>query len=340
MNTRINERALTDTEDESGKRTYLIRGVCAMNTLERIRALENGKGIKYLLDSAYAIFNNPTYMIDSDYCLIAASEGPMEIPAWSELVITGTYSLQAREYMAQAGIYDTIAGIYDAVTRLKKPIYLEKGEGRSYGVMTGQVVNKEKEAVAELVMYEYYSSFDAEVMEAFEALVDKIEHEIYDYEYFIKLPTIFYDDTIHKLLDRTAKNTIVHHSQARMIRMRYEKYLYVAVVYSRQYDMLDSVQRSRLEYFRSLLKSKYSERPFIYAIYSDYIVMLLGSEYRAFDEAQPLGKDYDFYTYNKLYVGISDSFEDIYEFGPNYDQAVATLLNGMEGNSGKRIFIS
>ncbi|MCL2122319.1 MAG: hypothetical protein FWH28_08745 [Clostridiales bacterium] len=311
-----------------------------MHTRDRIMALENGKGIKYLLDSAYTIFNNPTYMIDSNYCLIAASDGPMEIPAWSELILTGTYSLQAREYMAQAGIYDTIAGIYDAVTHIKKPIYLEKGEGRSYGVMTGQVVNKEKDAVAELVMYEYYSSFDAEAMEAFEALVDKIEHEIHNYEYFIKLPTVFYEDTIHKLLDRTAMNTIVHHSQARMIKMRYEKYLYVAVVYARQYNMLDSIQRSRLEYFRSLLKNKYSERPFIYAIYSEYIVMLLGSAFGVFTEAMPLGKEYDFYTHNKLYVGISESFEDIFEFDLNYDKAVATLQNGMEKNNGERIFVS
>ena len=310
-----------------------------MNTLGKVRALENGKGVQYLLDSAYMIFNNPVYMVDSHYNLISASDGPMEIRAWSELVTMGTFSLQAKEYMAKAGIYDIVAGTFDVVAKLKKPIYLEKSEERRYGVMTGQIVNKNKDSVGELVMYEYYSDFDAEGLDAFEALVEKIESEIYDYEYFINLPPGFFEDTIHKLLDRTVRNTVVHHSQARMIRMCYEKYLYVAVVYANHHSMLESVQRSRLEYFRSLLNLKYGDRPFIYAIFTDHIVMLLGSECGDFDEALPLGPEYSFFEHNDLYVGVGGSFEDIYEFGIHYDQALAALKKGLEADAARRIFL-
>ena len=50
-----------------------------MNLQEQVKALENGKGLQYLVDSAYRIFNNPIYMIDAYYNLIAASDGPKDI---------------------------------------------------------------------------------------------------------------------------------------------------------------------------------------------------------------------------------------------------------------------
>ena len=310
-----------------------------MDKVEQVKALENGKGVKYLLDRAYQIFNNPIYMTDSNYYLIEATDGPMEISVWKELITTGTYSLQTKEYLARKSLYDIVTGTYDVITKSKKPIYVPKDESKIYASMTEHIFNKRKNAVASLVMYEYYSDFGANSLAAFDALVDKIEQEIYDYEYFIKLPISDFEEMVYQLLDRAAKNTIVHNSRARMTRLHYEKYLYVAVVYTKHQSMLESVRRSRLEYFRSLLKNKYSYGPFIYSIYSDYIVMLLGSKYGNYDEAMPLGNDYSFYKHNGLYVGVSDSFDDIFDMGQYYDQALATLKNGLESNSEEWIFL-
>ena len=308
-----------------------------MDVLNEIEALENGKGIKYLLDRAYQIFNNPVYMIDSNYYLIAASDGPMEISTWKELVTTGTYSLQVKEYMARASLYDIMTGTLNVVAKSKKPIYLQKDESRSYGTITEHIFNREKDAVASLVMYEYYSSFGDDSLAAFDALVGKIEQEIYDYEYFIKLPINDFEDMVYKLLDRTAENTIVNNSRARMTRLHFEKYLYLAVVCEEHHGMLESVQRSRLEYYRSLLKRKYKVGPFIYAIYSNYIVMLLGSQHGDYDEAMPLGTDFSIFEHNGLYAGVSGSFEDIFEFGIYYDQALAALKKVVKSSNGERV---
>jgi len=58
-----------------------------MAKMEQIKALENGKGIQYLLNSAYKIFNNPLFMIDSDYNMIAITDVPVDEPNWIELTI-------------------------------------------------------------------------------------------------------------------------------------------------------------------------------------------------------------------------------------------------------------
>ena len=301
-----------------------------MSVSEQVKALDNGRGIQYLLDSTYAIFNNPVYMIDSFYNLIAASDGPMEMGVWNELITTGTFSVELKIKMAQAGIYDIVAN-------LEKPVIIKKsGDFRSYNLMTGQIVNREKDLVGELVIYEYYSDFDTESLEAFEMLLDKVSSEIHDYDYFARLPDRFFEFTVHKLLDRTARNTTAHHSQARIMRYHFEKYLYVAVVNAVSHDFPDNIHRSRLEYFRSLLKTIYkSSRT---AIYADKIVMLLSSKYGNLYEALPLGQDHSVFECNGLHAGISNSFENIYEFGQNYDQAVTALDNGMNNNSNGLVY--
>ena len=310
-----------------------------MNTIESIKALENGKGIQHLLDSAYKIFNNPLYMIDSSYNFIAASHGPMEIAAWSDLVTTGTYSLEVKEYLAQANLYYAVTNTHDVIAKSKNALYVPKDDIKRYSSVTEHIFNRDSEAIGSLVMYEYYSSLGDDSLPAFEVLVEKIEHEIQDYEYFIRLPTINFEVMVHTLLDRTAKPTIVHQSQASMARMHYDKYLYVVAVYTPQRNMQDKVHRSRLEYLRSLLKRKYP-KPLIYAIYTDHIVMMRGSEFETFDKAMPLGDDYEFFTNNDLYVGVSKSFVDVFEFGVNYDEAIAALRKGVEASNGKRVFIT
>ena len=301
-----------------------------MSVLEKVKALENGNGLQFLLDSAYFLFNNPVYIVDAYYNLIAASEGPEELSFWNELLTTGTFSPEHMEILARDGIFDTVA-------KLKKSIYIKKSGSRIYDVMMGPVFSREKDLICLSVMYEYYSDFDAESMAAYEALMDKIIYEIQDYEYFIRLPTIFFDDTVTKLLDRTVKNTIIHHSQARIIRHHFEEYLYVAVVNIPHYDMIESVRRDRLEYFRSLMNINY--KSFRSAIYTDKLVMLMSSNHGDFNKALPLGRDYDLFEQNGLSVGISRSFENIYEFGKHYDQALSALTKGLENKNGKRVFI-
>ena len=302
-----------------------------MSVLEQIKALENGNGIKYLLDSARRIFNNPVYMLDAYYNLIAASEGPDNVFLWSDLIRTGTLHVRVKEVMAKDGIF----GIASA---LEKPVYLEKQENWSGGIMTMKIVNRNKNWVGQITMYDYFSPLLEDNLEAFGVLADKISNEIYDYEYFNKLPVVFFEDTINKLLDKSVENTLVHHSQAQLVRNELPKYLYVAVVKSDRKNFEENVFLNRLEYFKSLIKTKYPL--YRYAVYKDTIVILAGSKEGDYKPALLFEKDYELFEHNSLYAGISSSFENIYDFRYYYDQAAAVLKQGMEGQSGSRVFIS
>jgi len=301
-----------------------------MSVLEQIKALENGKGIQHLLDSAYMIFNNPLYMVDSYYNLIAASDFPAGIPALSVLKNTGTFSLQQKENMVKAGIFDIIANA-------KKPLLLGKKENWNHTLITGAIVNRDNKLIGQMTMHEYYTPFNTESLAAFEALIEKITYEIRDYDYFTKLSIKFFESTVNKLLDKTTQNTEVHHSQARIIRQGFEKYLYVAVVGTERNNISENVHRSRLEYFRGLLKTIY--KFYRYAIYLDKIVILMSSKNKDFHEALPLGGDYDIFKVNNLFVGVSRSFEDIYEFSMHYDQAVKALNDGKKDHDSERVFL-
>ena len=301
-----------------------------MNVLEQVNALENGKGIQYLLDSACKIFNNPIYMIDAFYNLIAASDGPKDIYTWSELTRTGTFSLQLKEKMAKDGIFD-------GSTNSEKPLYIAKRENWSGGLITGHIVNKNKNWVGQITMHEYYTPFTEDSLEAYKALADKISSEIHDYDYFIKLPVLFFEDTVNKLLDKSEKNTLVHHSQAQVVRYNLENYLYVAVVSVARNNILESVHRNRLAYFCSLLKTRCLS--YRYAVYKDKIVILMSSKLKNYSEEPFLSEDDDLFEINDLYAGVSASFEDIYQFSVYYDQAVSALENGMKSSSTKRFFV-
>jgi len=299
-----------------------------MNVLEQVNALENGKGIQYLLDCAYNIFNNPVYVIDAFYNLIAFSGVPADEPFWNELIKRGTFGADAMELMASENVVRE-------VSYSDKIVHLKCDEWKS-GLITGHIFNRDNIWVGETTISER-EPFDAERIAAFEILLGKISSEIHDYEYFTKQPAVFFENTIKKLLDNSVENTLVNNPQAQIMHYGLENYLYVAVVSVTRYNILENVHRNRLEYFKSLLKTRY--KSFRYATYMDKIVMLMGSKLKDYNEEPLLGQDYDLFELNDLFVGISSSFETIYEFRNYYDQALSALENGMKSSSGKRVFL-
>ena len=67
--------------------------------------------------------------------------------------------------------------------------------------------------------------------------------------------------------------------------------------------------------------------------------MLMSSKYKNFSDEPLLAQDYSLFELNNLFIGISTSFENIYEFRNYYDQAVTVLNEGIKNPGGKWVFL-
>ena len=299
-----------------------------MDKADRIRAVANGNGLQFLLNSAYTILNNPIYVIDINYNLLAYTNVSIDDPNWNEIITMGSYSPETLDKLANEGLIENI-------TNADKTVVL-RNEQLKYAKMAGHFFNRDNIEVGIAMMTECNAPFDAENTAAFETLTEKITDEIRTYDYFTILGMTLHEDKINLLLDGAVNNPILYNPQAQVLYNDFDDYLYVAVVSVDQYDILENVHRNRLEYFKSMLKSMF---PFYkYSVYSDFIVILMSSKNKKYGGTPFFNLEAELFKRNGFCVGISDSFENIYELRLYYDQAVTALTNGIRNKDGRRFF--
>ena len=300
-----------------------------MNEIDQVNALESGKGVQYLLDSAYRIFSCPIYVVDSLYNLIAYSGVPTaEYHVWHDLLKIGTFNANGMEEMQSENL---VRDLYYSgkIMRISSNIW-------PHNLISGHLYNADKNWIGQTTLSEFVP-LDTERMAAFEILVDKISGEIGNYEFFLRQPAILFEKAIHKLLDVTVKNTRLNNAPAEIMNYHLAHYLYVAVVSVSRNNYPESIRQSRLEYFRSMLKTKYQD--FKYAIYENQIVMLMSAKDKAFYDLPFFAPSTELFEENGFYLGVSHSFEDIYDMRRYYDQAAAALKKGTESGLGERVFL-
>ena len=118
----------------------------------------------------------------------------------------------------------------------------------------------------------------------------------------------------------------------------FSRYLQVAIVRLSRRSILDHVHQRRLEYFRSFLKTKYPS--FQYAVYTDHIVVLMGSEEKDLYDVPYFMQNEAIFSENDLYLCVSSSYEDVFETRTYYDRAIQTLDQGIALGTGTRVFFS
>ena len=300
-----------------------------MDMAERIKALENGNGIQFLLNSAFLILNNPLYVIDIDYNLLAFTDVPVDEPDWNELVTTGTFSAKTLERLANAGLTENIANAERTA--------ILNNEQLKNSRIAGHIPNRDKINVGLVMMSAYITPFSPESLKAFNALVDKITEEIQAYDYFTMLAMNYYEDKINLLLDGTVKNPLIYNPHAQILYDGFEDFLYLAAIHFERKSLLENVYRNKLVYLKSMLKTKYPS--FKFSVYGEYIVMLMSSTHSNFYGVPYLVTHADLFEQNGLLIGISGGFENIYELRLYFDQAVTALAKGLESGDGRRLFL-
>jgi len=283
-----------------------------------------------LLDAAHEIFRNPIAMFDTNYNLKMYADVVSDDPLWTELISTGTFSMKTQEFFAKECFTEDVANA-------NKLVYL-KSTRLKYDRLLGIIFNRDRIKVANVVMVCLDTIHDEEDTEAFEELADKISDEIHNDDYYTAYGRAYHETIIIKLLDRVIGDPLIYTPHVQILLDGFDDYLYVAVVDITQNDkIIDSSHQDRLTHFKNLIQEKFQS--FKCAIYSDFIVMIMSSEYKGSYEEQFLGSDNNLFANNNLFVGISNSFENPYELREHYDKAVVALKNGIKKNDGRQIFL-
>ena len=294
-----------------------------MTKLRQVKNLKNGQGIRYLLDAAKTIFNNPIFTIDMNHKLIALTDCAVDDPVWNELATTGTFSAKTLELLAKECFMEKIANADKNV--------IIRSDQIKYARMAGYFFNRENIKAGLVVMSEYDACFDDESQAAFELFATKISSEIRNDEYFTTLGRAFHEDIITGLLNRTITNSPVYTPQVQVLYDGFEDFIHVAVVDVSR----NGTQQNKLEYLKELLISK--NRSYKYAVYSDHIIIVMSSKFQYFHEGLFFDKHLGAFKKNNLFVGVSDHFENLYKLRNHYDEAVTALKTGI--NNVQRVFL-
>ena len=296
-----------------------------MNKIDQIKALKKDRSIQDLLNDARKILRNPIAMFDTNYSLIAYTEVETDDPVWNELITTGTFSMETQAFFADT--YFTLN-----VTNADKIVEL-KSEELKYDRLLANTFNRNRIKVANLVMVACITPFTADDLVAFNALAEKMTARIRNDESYTEYGKEYHSDLIGKILDGYIKDTRVYAPHVQILYDGFESYLYIAVVDAGQ----SGAQRDKLVVIRDLLMEKY--KSFKFAIYSDYIVMVISSKQGNFSIKRVFGKYEELFEQNDLCVGVSNSFDSMYDLRKYYDEALAALKCDKDDSSDKRVFL-
>ena len=105
--------------------------------------------------------------------------------------------------------------------------------------------------------------------------------------------------------------------------------LYLAVV--------GNIKKDMLNHYIKLLRQR--KRMFKYGIYSNYILMIMSTNYETFSIKRDLNSLVQLFEQENIFVGISNRFENLFELQKHYNEAVNALKKGMNTNADQQIFL-
>ena len=294
-----------------------------------IDAIDINKDLQCLLDSAYSILKNPMLIHDTNFKLMVFNDVPVNDLNWKEITSTGTYSTETQELFSKLNILDDIANTDKYV--------ILKNDRWNFQKMVGYVYNREHIKVAVLVLYASNAPIEPDDASAFEKFIDKISCKIRDDDYYIRFGRQLHQELIIKLLDRVIHEPAKYTHHVQILYDNFKDYIYTAVLdISHNSGRTAANHQEKLLYFKSIFESKF--QLYKYAVYSDYLVIIMSSKYNDDNNEQFFDNENNFIKQNNLFIGMSKSFENLYELRKYYDQAVDALKMGLEQKNDQSVF--
>lgn len=287
-----------------------------LDKMEQIKQIKNGKGVQYILDEAYRILENPILVHDMDYKVIAYTENKVNDDSiWNEFETTGMVGHDRLVFYRDECFFEMAANA-------KKITFLFSNKLK-YDRIFGKLFTKNNIQIGCVCMVACYKPFEADDPKLFETVCDILNKEFCESEFYQQYGQEYMETLISQLIEDKIENKELYTAHIESIYIGLKANLHLIVADIVQCDPT----YKKLVYFRDLFKKL---RPdFKYVIYSNYIMIIMSSDEGILNIEKDLNELYGCFEQNKIHIGISNCFENIFDLPKYYNEAVAALNYGL-----------
>ena len=297
-----------------------------INKIKQVNALKNGRGLQYLLNEIYKISGNPIAVYDIYYNLFAHTDRIVtDDPLWNELITTGSFSKATIDFFKSECFIDAVANTDDLVLMTSNKL--------KYNRINGKIFDKNNIRIANIIIVECNSSFEADVPEIIRAFCKILSREIQESEFYQNLSLTYQETLVCDLIEGNSIDRQLVTAKVADIYKHLKSYIYLAVV---EFPKDEHLPNSLIQ-FRDLFTQM--QKDFEYYIYSDYIIILLSTDNARFNIKNGLNKLTKLFKENNMRVGISSCFDNLYKLHKYYVEAIDALNYAAEANDNQRIFL-
>ena len=302
--------------------------MCSVYTkLNQLYEIEQGKGLQYVLDKTREIMGNPALIFDMEYKLIASpTDAENDDPIWCEFMTHGKLSDETIEFFKNESFIDSVANCtqFDGVTYLLS-------DNLEYDRIFGQVYNRDQLPVADLVMVACENPFEDYTPELIKTVCSILSEEISLDDDYQSYGQSYQESIIGKLIEGNISDKGVYSGHVSNIDRGLKPNIFIAVAEVPQVNP----EYAHLAALRDSCKR--AEPSFKYAIYSGYVIIIISSSKLAINFKKDLCNLLNLFEKEKISVGISSRFENLFELHKYYLEAVYALRSARIVHSGQQI---
>lgn len=290
-----------------------------------MKAFEHGKGVENVLNEWYDIVGNPMVIMGMQYNLLASTKNTVtDDYLWNELVIQGRFSHTTVNFFNTQQFVEDVANTEDVVVL--------KNENLKYDRICCKLFDKDDLQIGSIIMVACYRPIIEEDFKNIVQLCENISVEMQKSEFYLNTDSLLEETFIsHRIEDKIIDEDFSEQMMNEIYK-GLKSNLYLAVVDIMKYERTVT----QLSYMRDMFKNLQLE--FKYYIYLNNIVIVLSTDEKTLN----INKDFlylkEFFIENKIYAGISSSFENLSELKKHYRQALNALNYGMDSSDNENIF--
>ncbi|MBV7274342.1 helix-turn-helix domain-containing protein [Clostridium sp. PL3] len=297
-----------------------------------LKAFTHGKDIQHIIDIGYEVIENPIFLIDTSFKLLAYTKDIKVADfQWNDLVENGYFRSElVFSFRIERAIEKVIKSTYPVLFEADKPSNISEAKVESipaleHSRIISNVIIDDK-IVAYLCVVEYSRKFKHYDIELTEILCNAVSSEMRKSSFFSKTKGMMYEYFIADLLSGSINDIKIVENRIKYLDWKLKRNFCVVVITDRQFDK----DNTPFNYIRTLLENAIGSSKSIE--YDGAIVLIFNN-----NKERPICESdiktlKEFLLKYNLCGGISHNFNNLIDVKKSYKQALRAIEIGYRIN--------